>query len=204
MAVDLLADEWKMKYKNVLGPRTILLFSGKRKCGKDYVTNALQERLGQDNCVTIKLSGPIKSHWSNAFDLDMNQLVGDGKYKETYRHRMAKWGEDIRRKDYGYFCRAAIDMYNAYGKPTWIVSDARRKTDIKWFAENFGSACKTVRVVSDDSVRMKRGWEFVPGIDDAETECDLDDVATWDLIAENNHEDIEFILQKILELINEN
>lgn len=25
---------------------------------------------------------------------------------------MAKWGEDMRKKDYGYFCRAAIDMYN--------------------------------------------------------------------------------------------
>lgn len=25
---------------------------------------------------------------------------------------MVKWGEDIRNKDYGYFCRAAIEMYN--------------------------------------------------------------------------------------------
>lgn len=25
---------------------------------------------------------------------------------------MVKWGEDMRKKDYGYFCSAAIDMYN--------------------------------------------------------------------------------------------
>lgn len=25
---------------------------------------------------------------------------------------MIKWGEDKRRTDIGYFCRAAIDMYN--------------------------------------------------------------------------------------------
>lgn len=29
---------------------------------------------------------------------------------------MTKWGEDMRRKDYGYFCRAAIDMYNGTTK----------------------------------------------------------------------------------------
>lgn len=25
---------------------------------------------------------------------------------------MVKWGEDMRKKDYGYFCHAAIDMYD--------------------------------------------------------------------------------------------
>lgn len=25
---------------------------------------------------------------------------------------MCKWGEDTRKQDHGYFCRAAIDMYN--------------------------------------------------------------------------------------------
>jgi len=29
---------------------------------------------------------------------------------------MVKWSEDMRRKDYGYFCRAAINMYNGTAK----------------------------------------------------------------------------------------
>lgn len=42
----------------------------------------------------------------------MNQLLSDGEYKEKYRLEMIKWGEDKRREDNGYFCKAAIEMYN--------------------------------------------------------------------------------------------
>ena len=37
--------------------------------------------------------------------------MGDGEYKEIYRKEMIKWGEDIRNKDHGYFCRAAIELF---------------------------------------------------------------------------------------------
>lgn len=48
-------------------------------------------------------------------------------------------------------------------RPVWIVSDARRRTDLQWFKENFGSVVKTVRVLADDEVRIQRGWEFTSG-----------------------------------------
>ncbi|XP_053997796.1 phosphomevalonate kinase [Hylaeus anthracinus] len=192
----------EVKEKNSSKPRVILLVSGKRKSGKDFITDILQEKIGPDSSVIIKLSGPIKFHWAKSLDLDIDQLLGDGKYKETYRLEMAKWGENIRKNDYGYFCRAAIDMYHAYSKPIWIVSDVRRKTDIQWFVENFGGICKTIHIVSDDLIREKRGWTFMPGIDDSESECDLDDVKSWDLKVINNGDNVEYILQQILELIN--
>ncbi|KZC12671.1 Phosphomevalonate kinase [Dufourea novaeangliae] len=161
----------------------------------------LQERIGSDNSVIIKLSGPIKSYWAKSLNLDIDELLGDGEYKENYRLEMAKWGESIRQTDYGYFCRAAIDMYNARDKPIWIVSDVRRKTDVQWFLENFQDVCKTIRIVSDDAVRKKRGWLPVPDIDDSETECDLDDRTTWDLKVINNGDDIEYVLEQVLTLI---
>ena len=43
------------------------------------------------------------------------------------------------------------------------MSDARRKTDIQWFVENFEDVCKTIRIESDDLIRSKRGWVFSPG-----------------------------------------
>ncbi|KAG7189899.1 hypothetical protein KM043_006069 [Ampulex compressa] len=187
--------------ENIAKPRAILLFSGKRKSGKDFITDILHERIGPSNSVVIKLSGPIKAHWAKSLNLDIDQLLGDGKYKENHRHEMVKWGESIRKQDYGYFCSAAIDMYNARSKPIWIVSDVRRKTDIKWFVENFGAPCKNIRIVSDDTIRANRGWVYRPGIDDSETECDLDVVDSWDLIIENNGEDTKFIIERILKLI---
>lgn len=69
-------------------------------------------RIGSQRSVIIRLSGPIKTHWAKSLNLDINQLLGHGEYKEKYRLDMVKWGEDMRKKDYGYFCRAAIDMYN--------------------------------------------------------------------------------------------
>ena len=45
----------------------------------------------------------------------------------------------------------------------WIISDIRRKTDIKWFTENFEDACKTVRIVCSQEVRQKRGWVYTSG-----------------------------------------
>ncbi|XP_033208328.1 probable phosphomevalonate kinase [Belonocnema kinseyi] len=183
-------------------PAHILIFSGKRKSGKDYITDKLYERIGSDESVIIKLSGPIKTHWAKTSNLDIDQLLGDGAYKEKYRLEMVKWGEETRKKDYGYFCRAAIEMYNAEDKPIWIVSDARRKTDIQWFLDNFGEICKTVRISSSETVRRKRGWNFTQGIDDMETECDLDGVNNWNLHLRNETENVEDILDKILELIN--
>ncbi|XP_003695278.1 phosphomevalonate kinase [Apis florea] len=195
-------DSSVINFKNSSKPKIVLLFSGKRKCGKDYITNILYERIGSDSSVIIKISAPIKSHWAKSHDLNIDQLMGDGKYKENYRLEMVKWGENIRNTDPGYFCRAALDIYNAYDKSIWIVSDIRRKTDIQWFTENFKDICKTIRIESDDSIRIERGWTFVTGIDDAETECDLDDINTWDLKVTNNTKSIECILQQILELIN--
>ena len=76
------------------------------------------------------------------------------------------------------------------------------KHDIQWFMENFKNICKIIRIESDDSIRNKRGWMFIPGIDDSETECNLDDVDIWDLKVINNNESIEYILEQILKLIN--
>ncbi|XP_047344363.1 phosphomevalonate kinase isoform X3 [Vespa velutina] len=151
--------------------------------------------------VIIKLSGPIKTYWSKNAGLDLNKLLDASEYKEQYRHEMIKWSESIRKKDNGYFCRAAIDMYDAYDKPIWIVSDTRRKTDIQWFKENYIDLCKTIRIITKIEIRQQRGWKFIADIDDAETECDLDDFDNWDLQVENNDNDLETVLQQILKLI---
>ncbi|EZA53270.1 hypothetical protein DMN91_005291 [Ooceraea biroi] len=204
MAADQVVDtrDVMQMLDNSTKPEGILLVSGKRKSGKDYITEILHKRIGSQRSTIIRLSGPIKTHWAKTLELDIDQLLGDGEYKEKYRLEMVKWSENLRKKDYGYFCRAAIDMYNAWDKPVWIISDVRRKTDIKWFLENFGDVCKTIHIFCPEEVRQKRGWIYTPGIDDSETECDLDDVSSWDVLLENDDDsDIETILQRLLDLI---
>ncbi|XP_023340670.1 phosphomevalonate kinase [Eurytemora carolleeae] len=113
-------------------PKLILIFSGKRKSGKDYITDLLQEKLG-DIAVIIRLSGPLKQCFATTHGLDYEQLLSAGEYKEKYRVAMLEWSEAIRREDYTYFCKAAISKYSAEKFPVWIISDARRLTDLQFF-----------------------------------------------------------------------
>ncbi|PNF41091.1 hypothetical protein B7P43_G06226 [Cryptotermes secundus] len=161
---------------------------------------SLYSRLGTNNTTMIKISAPIKTHWAETHDLDFEELMSAGKYKEEHRQDMIKWSEQIRQKDYGYFCQAAVEMFNAYEKPIWIVSDTRRRSDLKWFKENYDIAVKTVRVLADDDVRRQRGWVFTAGVDDAETECDLDGVTDWDwtIMNNGNERELQAGMQSIL------
>ena len=83
---------------------------------------------------------------------------------------MIVWGEDVRGRDPGYFCRLAAEGAR---QPVWLVCDARRPSDVEYFVSRY--ACTTVRVVSSEASRRERGWEPVAGVDDAPSECALDD-----------------------------
>uniref|UniRef100_A0A8D8PYA6 Phosphomevalonate kinase n=1 Tax=Cacopsylla melanoneura TaxID=428564 RepID=A0A8D8PYA6_9HEMI len=183
-------------------PKLILLFSGKRKSGKDFLTDHLFEKIGAEHCTIVRLSTPIKSHWAKVNGLELDKLLGSSQYKENHRAAMIEWSEAERLKDSGIFIRSAITMANANENPIWIVSDMRRQSDFCWFTENYPRVCKTVRVVCDDAVRQERGWVFAAGIDDAETECDLDNVdqSEWSWTIRNNGtlEDIRRELSEIV------
>ena len=62
----------------------------------------------------------------------------------------------------------------------------RRKTDLQFFQDNYPGKVTTVRIVASDSVRAERGFVFTAGVDDAESECGLDDVADWDYVIRND------------------
>jgi phosphomevalonate kinase len=112
---------------------------------------------------------------------------------------MIIWSDERRALDYGVFCREAS---NNLTKSTVIVSDIRRKTDIKWFKETFGNKIKLIRIKCDDSVRIARGWKFQEGIDDIQSECDLDEWKEWDLSIENDgKKETDEILFEILKFV---
>ena len=150
-------------------PARVFLFSGKRKSGKDYCVEKISTILGKDICDVIRLSGPLKKQYAVEHWLNYEKLLDSSSYKETYRKAMIEWGEAKRAADPGFFCRLATD---SACKPVWIVSDARRRTDLEYFRGKFQTV--HVRVEASQETRKGRGWEFIPGIDDAESECDLD------------------------------
>lgn len=149
-------------------PKLILLFSGKRKSGKDFICEQLRDkyhnhqdfintnnnyiifflRLNGENetttCTILRISEPLKSLYANEHNLDLVDLMSAGPYKEHYRLAMINWSDRIRENDPGYFCRAACTTTNCsnnkqlLSSTIWIFSDIRRKTDIEWFKDNYG------------------------------------------------------------------
>lgn len=183
----------------VQNPKLVLLFSGKRKSGKDYITDLLQERLGDAVAKTVRLSGPIKQQFAANNGLDYSSLLSASEYKEKYRLQMIEWSEAKRAQDSGFFIRAAIEMYEGGKYPIWIVSDMRRRSDLAWFKEHYGNCVHTVRITASPEVRRQRGWTFASGVDDAESECDLDSITEWDSEVNNSGDAqvVEDLLEKL-------
>nr|XP_006061006.1 phosphomevalonate kinase isoform X5 [Bubalus bubalis] len=100
-------------------PGLVLLFSGKRKSGKDFVTEALQSRLGADVCAILRLSGPLKEQYAQEHGLDFQRLLDASTYKEAYRSDMIRWGEEKRQADPGFFCRKIVE---GVCQPVWMTA----------------------------------------------------------------------------------
>ena len=79
-------------------------------------------------------------------------------------------------------------MYKAETAKVLIVSDCRRKTDIKFFEETFGRDCvKRIRVEAPEELRKQRGYAFQDGVDNAESECGLDFLeGGFDIVLKND------------------
>lgn len=174
-------------------PVLVLLFSGKRKSGKDYVVGKLEKMIGMENCEVLRLSGPLKRQYALEHNLDYEKLLDSSSYKEQYRSAMVAWGEAKRTEDPAFFCDLTTMSAK---KPLWIVSDARRITDLEYFKCKYKTI--HVRVVASEETRLKRGWTFVSGVDDAESECGLDH-ENHDILVDNNGD--ADVLTKSLEIL---
>ncbi|XP_048785031.1 phosphomevalonate kinase [Lagopus muta] len=181
-------------------PRVVLLLSGKRKSGKDFVAAEIQKRLGPDVCTVLRLSAPLKERYAQEHGLDFQRLLDASAYKEQYRQDMIRWGEEKRRADPGFFCRTAVQ---GAAQLVWVVSDTRRLSDVEWFRDAYGDAVLTVRVTATEETRRRRSWVFVAGVDDAESECGLDQGVTFDWVIANDGDgaalgaQLEALLQEV-------
>lgn len=150
-------------------PKRIVLISGKRKSGKDFVAESLGSQL--TNSSIIRLSEPLKREYAQKHDLDLSVLLSSDAYKECYRKAMVDWSDAIRKATPGYFCELALPETSV---DIWIVADCRRPSDIEFFRHRFVCPIITVRIEASLEVRQVRGFSYTPGIDDADTECALD------------------------------
>ncbi|XP_029820016.1 phosphomevalonate kinase [Manacus vitellinus] len=167
---------------------------GDKKAADGFEEYMLQHYrgLGPDVCTILRLSGPLKEQYAKEHGLNFQRLLDASAYKETFRQDMIHWGEEKRRADPGFFCRAAVE---GAVHPVWVVSDTRRLSDVEWFRDVYGDVVQTVRVVATEETRKRRNWVFVtalllPGVDDAESECGLDQGVAFDWVITNDGDEL--------------
>jgi phosphomevalonate kinase len=77
-------------------PNLILIFSGKRKSGKDFICQKLRNHFQRDKFPNLKLtlitlSSPLKEIYAKEHNLDYERLLDSSDYKEKYRLEMIKY-----------------------------------------------------------------------------------------------------------------
>ena len=88
--------------------QTVVVVSGKRKVGKDFVCERLLALLGAATAEIGRLSAPLKQAYALEHGLDYEELLTDGPYKEKYRKDMIAWGERRREKEPGFFAQLVM------------------------------------------------------------------------------------------------
>ncbi|KAL7673542.1 hypothetical protein ACOME3_008398 [Neoechinorhynchus agilis] len=139
---------------------------------------------GRDSVELIRISKPLKDIYAKLHNLGLEDLMTAGPYKEIYRQDMISFGEHMRVEE-GADVFINLAITNARPVPIWIFVDCRRKSDIDCLKYIFNNLVTTIRVWAPRNIRRERGWAFKKGVDDAESECDLDQY-TFDCTIENN------------------
>jgi hypothetical protein len=81
--------------KRLVEPNLILIVSGKRKTGKDYICQKIVNHLESNftdfiSIRVITLSSPLKKMYAIEHNLDFEKLLDSSDYKENYRMDMIR------------------------------------------------------------------------------------------------------------------
>ena len=178
--------------KEEIDVKVIIVLSGKRKSGKDFVAHTIINNLSEAKCHVMRVAAPIKRHFCQVYSMDYDEMMTASVYKEQRRSEMIRWGEEQRNKDAGVFCRAEKNEAVKSKKLVWILSDARRPSDVEYFREYAnlnGVRFFAIRISADIKTRESRGWKFTKDVDDVTSECGLDEYTNWNLVLSNSNGD---------------
>lgn len=185
--------------------KLVIILSGKRKSGKDHISILITNYIGYErmrHLAILRIAGPIKKEFARNNKLDFTRLLDSTDYKENFRLAMVEWSERYREKEgWNCFLKQTIKEQKAKDKLVWILNDARRPCDLEYFETDPAFANTKViklRIEASEEARMSRGWKFVEGIDDQDTECGLDFYEEWTHVIENDFNDQREILVRAL------
>jgi prolyl 4-hydroxylase len=173
-------NPWNIDHLTRSGDRSIVLVTGKRASGKDYVSSLLQTCLREEVGVSVystALGNINKRMFALENHLDYQRLLVDREYKEAHRMAMVEAHAARDMQDPLWCCGTVLRDFDQTGSNVLLVSDVRRLADLVAFQRHAlgnGYKCITLRINCSDDARALRGWTPDIAKDTLPTETELD------------------------------
>lgn len=169
----------------------LVLLSGKRMSGKDYVGEhlaAVLERELQMSVLFLHAPLEMKRSFAAKHGLDVDKLTADRGYKELHRQSMTTYMEEVLGAHGDtYFCELLRWNYMEKAKrPTLCLMDIRYQFELDYYRK-LSPFLIAIRLSTSDDVRTVRGWK-VASIDEHPSETDLDNTEDWDYFFSNSED----------------
>jgi len=169
----------------------LLLMSGKRACGKDFVASILVEELEAAGVSVhrVALGSVNKRAYAERMGIDAQRLMNDRAFKEEHRIAMVQHHTDRNAEDPSWCLKAVFDESVLSGKKVMLLTDLRTQEDLKWLlhsAADVRGSVHLLRVDASDEARSARGWDKHPVKDSLSTETDFDSFTAWTAIFDNS------------------
>ncbi len=179
----------------------LLLLSGKRFAGKDYVSNRIESRLDGEGISFKRFhhSDEMKRIYCDSSGADLHSMSTDRAYKEQHRNAMTKLYQRISSEDGNKFIFCDSIMHQIRSDDTKsdviIIADFRREHEEGFYRRHFDGENKMlrVRINASQQTRTGRGWVFDETKDLNVTECELDGQRDWDFVLENDGKELDVL-----------
>jgi len=172
-------------------PQVLLLISGKRASGKDFLCKEIGKHLRPILAVQkFSIGDVVKRTYAEQNGIKLS-LFKNRKFKDEHREGLSRLSTQLTP---GY-CEQLILKKIRYCKdPIMMITDIRTQSNLEYFKSQF-SPSLSIRISASDDVRTDVGWVYNPAIDDSFLECDLDKNENWDLAFHQYH--LRYSIRKI-------
>jgi len=167
----------------------VILISGKRASGKDYIANLLQEELDQLKLSVCRaaLGNVNKKICAEEMNLDYQRLLCDRAYKEKYRIPMVERHAERSKQNPSWCVDEIMNQCCHQSADVLVLSDIRMREDVDIFAQNSRCPPILLRVEASDEARKARGWDPHDVKDSLPTETDFDIFESWTAVIDNSN-----------------
>lgn len=159
----------------------VIGFMGLRRAGKSTACNEFIS-LASDMGLTIRkcsFADTLRQEFSKKTGIAVEMLASPT-YKEEFREKLIKFGEDKRKADPKVFINAVFD---GVGKDEIIaLDDLRFINELQAVMERKGHV---YQVYTDRKIKEARGWKYIELIDESPSETELRGLSRETMVALN-------------------